>query len=286
MEAFFLSAAQGQRFCLLHMPPAGQAVLGGVVYIHPFAEELNRSRRRAAQQARAFAQAGIAVLQMDLDGCGDSSGEFGEATWASWVADVLLARRHLAGRLGCAPQALWLWGLRSGCLLATAALAQEAETDDAQKASPGAAGLLFWQPVLSGQQHLNQFLRLKVATDLVQGKHGAGTADMVQQLLSGQPVEVGGYTVAPGLARGLALANLDALGTGLPAPRVVCCEVSGTSDCALSPALTAQLARWQACGLQATSHVVPGPLFWQTEDIAGCPELHAASLQAVLGERA
>lgn len=272
MEAFFLSAANGQRFCLLHRPPAGQAVRGGLVYIHPFAEELNRSRRMVAQQARAFAQAGYAVLQLDLDGCGDSAGEFGEATWASWVGDVLLARQCLADRLGCAPQALWLWGLRAGCLLAAAALNGAAQADGA------AARLLFWQPVLSGQQHLNQFLRLKMATDMVQGKRGVGTAELMHQLAHGQPVEVGGYTVAPGLAHGLAQASLDVLG---PAACVVCCEVSGTSGQPLSPALSAQLARWQAAGCLATGHAVEGPLFWQAVDAVACPALVAASLAAV-----
>ncbi len=35
---------------------------GAIVYIHPFAEELNRSRHVVALQARAFAEAGYAVL--------------------------------------------------------------------------------------------------------------------------------------------------------------------------------------------------------------------------------
>ena len=271
MEAFFLRAVNGQRFCLLHMPPAGQTVRGGVVYIHPFAEELNRSRRMAAHQARAFALAGYAVLQLDLEGCGDSTGEFGDANWASWVADVALARQYLADRLGCPPNALWLWGLRSGCLLAAAVISE---------ASEAAAKLLFWQPVLSGQQHLNQFLRLKMAADLVQGKRGGGTADMVQQLVAGQSVEVGGYTVAPALAHGLALASLDAL---VPASRVVCCEVSGTGGQPVSPALSAQLARWQAAGCQATAHAIEGSLFWQVVDSVACPALMAASLDAVQG---
>lgn len=274
VQAFFLSAAGGQRLCLLHPPPAGHAVRGGVVYIHPFAEELNRSRRMAAQQARAFAQAGYAVLQIDLDGCGDSAGEFGEARWASWVADGVLARQYLADHLNCAPHALWLWGLRAGCLLAAAVAREDPDTP---------AKLLFWQPVLSGQQHLNQFLRLKIATDLVKGNRGGGTAELVQQLAAGQVVEVGGYTVAPALAHGLALADLEALS---PASRVVCLEVSGSGGQSVSPALEAQLARWQAAGCQATGHAIEGPLFWQLAESEACPALVAASLDAIRGAAA
>lgn len=242
---------------------------GGVVYIHPFAEELNRSRRMAAQQARALAQAGYAVLQMDLDGCGDSTGEFGEARWASWVADVALARQYLADQLNCAPHTLWLWGLRAGCLLAAAVARDDPDAP---------AKLLFWQPVLSGQQHLTQFLRLKMATDLVQGKRGGGAAGLAQQLAAGQAVEVGGYTLAPALANGLALATLEALS---PASQVVCLEVSGTGGQPVSPALAAQLARWQAAGYRATGQVIEGPLFWQLAESAACPALVAASVDAI-----
>ena len=52
---FFLPASGGQRYCLLHLPAPGQTSRGGIVYLHPFAEELNKSRRVAALQARAFA---------------------------------------------------------------------------------------------------------------------------------------------------------------------------------------------------------------------------------------
>lgn len=46
---------------------------GSIVYIHPFAEEMNKSRRMAALQARALTLAGFAVLQLDLIGCGDEA---------------------------------------------------------------------------------------------------------------------------------------------------------------------------------------------------------------------
>ena len=56
-----MDGARGQRFCLLHTPPASQPALGHVVYVHPFAEEMNASRRMAALNARALARAGSAA---------------------------------------------------------------------------------------------------------------------------------------------------------------------------------------------------------------------------------
>ena len=93
-EAFFLSVdggRLGQRFCLFH-PAQGGVPKGCVLNIHPFAEEMNKSRRMAALQARALAKAGYAVLQIDLFGCGDSSGDFGDASWQDWVGDVVRLR--------------------------------------------------------------------------------------------------------------------------------------------------------------------------------------------------
>ena len=58
-EAFFLASDfpgtdaldGGQRFCIYH-PPAlvsvNEPVRGLVLYVHPFAEEMNKSRRMAA----------------------------------------------------------------------------------------------------------------------------------------------------------------------------------------------------------------------------------------------
>ena len=103
-EALFLPAEQGQRFCIFHRPGGAEA-RAALIFLHPFGEEMNKSRRMAALQARALAAAGYAVLQIDLHGCGDSSGDFSEASWDSWLADVSLAHAWLRTR-SSAP--LWL----------------------------------------------------------------------------------------------------------------------------------------------------------------------------------
>jgi len=119
--AAFYSASDpgplGQRFCLWHASSA-QAPRALVVHVQAFAEEMNKSRRMAALQARAQAGADCAVLQFDFLGCGDSAGEFSDATWRAWVDDVLAAVN--LGRLrqadtwpGAAAVPLWLWGQRA-----------------------------------------------------------------------------------------------------------------------------------------------------------------------------
>ena len=120
LDAFFQPAPDGgQRLYLHHTPPTGQVLKGAVLYIHPWAEEMNKSRRMAAMASRALAAQGWAVLQVDLLGCGDSSGDFGDATWQAWTDDVVRAAQWLTSRHPEAP--LWLWGLRAGALLVGAA---------------------------------------------------------------------------------------------------------------------------------------------------------------------
>jgi uncharacterized protein len=257
IEANFLPVDGSGRYCLLHLPQGSPR--GAIVYLHPFAEELNRSRRVVACQARAFATAGYAVLQMDLYGCGDSAGDFGDASWTQWRVDAHAATRMLRERFNVP---LCLWGLRSGALLASE-MALELDAD---------VSLLLWQPVLSGKQHLQQFLRLSLAADMLGGKAQGGTEALQAQLSAGQTVEVAGYTLSPALAEGLAASELR-----LPRSRqhMHCIEIMpGGGD--LNPAL-----RRFVEGGAVDSTVCDDAQCWLTPDIQICPTLERASLTAI-----
>ena len=277
-EAFFLpaeSASGGQRFCLFY-PAQGDAIRGLILYIHPFAEELNKARRMAALQARALAHAGFSVLQIDLLGCGDSSGDFGDATWQNWVSDVVQGCQWLRNQTTPPPAdvgqvPLWLWGLRAGCLLAVEAAAQLDEP----------CNFLFWQAPAAGKTLLQQFLRLKVAGDLLGGQSKGVMEALRQQLASGAPVEIAGYTLSAGLAAGLEQAVLaPAPGTD-PTQRLEWLEVSTREDASFSPVSIKTIAQWQLAGLQVRSQIAPGPAFWQTSEIEDAPELIAATTAAL-----
>jgi len=257
---FFLDdEAGGQRLCVLHRPHA-DAVLGAVVYVHPFAEEMNKSRRMAALQARAFARAGYAVLQCDLLGCGDSSGDFGDATWDHWLDDVARAAAWLRGRYD-AP--LTLWGLRAGCLVASEAARQGSIDCD----------FLFWQPMTAGKVALQQHLRLHVAKEMLDGHAGAGTQRLRERLARGEAIDIAGYSLNPALAAGLEQATLQPSATG----RSAWLEVSTREDGALLPASAALIERWKASGRRVAERVVKGPPFWSATEIEEAPELIAAT---------
>lgn len=267
-EAFFLPMSGpdgGQRFCV-HHPAATTAARGQIVYVHPFAEEMNKSRRMAALQSRALAQAGYGVLQIDLHGCGDSSGDFGDARWTSWVDDVVAAAHWLQARTPAAP--LWLWGLRGGCLVAL----------DAARRLAVPCRALLWQPAASGKVLLQQFLRLKLAAEMASGQGQGVTEALKQELAAGRSVDVAGYRLPAALAAGLEQATLQP-----PAgcARLEWLELSTRPEATPSPAAAPVLAAWQQAGAAVRSRVVAGPAFWQTSEIEEAPALLDATLAAL-----
>ena len=256
---FFLPASGGQRYCLLHLPPPGRNARGGILYVHPFAEELNKSRHVAAAQARAFAAAGYSVLQIDLFGCGDSSGDFGEARWDIWHNDLHLACAWLAQRVD---GPLTVWGLRLGALLAL---------DFANRAPLPLARLLLWQPEADGRRSIDRFLRLRLAINMLAGGVQEAPGQARAKLAQGEPVEVAGYLLAPELAQAIDDAGAAALLPTVPAVPVYWLEYQGPEQaCARLP----PLARvWRERG--AAVHLASfgdGP-FWHSGELLACPQL-------------
>lgn len=260
---FFLPASGGQRYCLLHLPPPGRSARGGIIYVHPFAEELNKSRHVAAAQARAFAALGYSVLQIDLFGCGDSSGDFGEARWDIWHNDLHLACAWLAQRVD---GPLTVWGLRLGALLAL---------DFASRAPLPLARLLLWQPETDGRRSIDRFLRLRLAASMLAGGTQEAPGHARAALAQGESVEVAGYLLAPELALAIDGVSAAALLPTVPAVPVYWLDYQAPEQ---AGAPLPPLARtWRERG--AAVHVASfgdGP-FWHSGELLACPQLLAAT---------
>lgn len=261
IEPFFLEGPRGPMFCI-YLSPKNSAPIGSLLYLHPFGEEMHKSRRMAALQARAFAARGYAVLQIDLTGCGDSAGDFADASWSAWRDDARVAHAWLHAKTA---QAITLWGLRTGALLAA---------DLARTLHPQT--LLLWQPVIDGNLFLTQFLRIKLASEMLsEGQSKSGTKDLLAQLASGQGVEVGGNMLSPAMARELSAIKLAAM---TPACPVAWLEVGAVSSEQFSPAGQRVADTWRAMGIQIHTQTVSGEPFWTTQEITECLPLIGASL--------
>jgi exosortase A-associated hydrolase 2 len=263
MNAFFLPTDSGRRFSI-HHPGAREDGMPGIVYAHPFCEEMNKARRMAARQSRRLAAAGYAVLQIDLFGCGDSSGEFSDATWETWKQDLRDALDWLRPRVR---GPLWLWGLRLGATLAA---------DVARDRALGVEQLVLWQPVANGELLLTQFLRLRLAAEmLADGAAQSGVRELREALRGGAAQEIGGYELHPRLAAEIDRLRLADL---LPAvERVHWLEVAATADAKLSPASQRVVEAWRSKGLDVRTAAVQGEPFWSTLEITECEALLLAT---------
>ena len=257
-EPFFLQGAAGPVFAL-YLPASGQ-IRQALVYLPPFAEEMNRCRATAAQQARALSQQGIACLLLDPFGTGDSSGNLDQATWDIWVQDTLTAADWLAQRTQVP---VGLWGFRLGALLAA----------DAANRAPGRFNrLLLWQPVQDGKLFFTQYLRLRVAFLMDRNLPPETTDDMRAAMAAGQTLEVAGYPIAGPLARDLDGVKLAQL-TQLTDLSVDWFEQVSEADKPLTPASQKGIKHLTEQGCEVTTTPFTGPPIWQLHKRDDVPEL-------------
>lgn len=270
MDAFFLPRGPYRLFCVLHAPADPDRCRGAILHVPAFAEEMNKSRRAVAQAARAMAESGWFVLTVDPAGTGDSSGEFRDVSWSDWVADVRAAWHWLADHAGMPPL---LWGLRAGCLV----------IDEALRELP-CERVLYWQPSLSGDAVLTQFLRLRTAAGVTKGGGVKETPKtLVAALESGETIEVAGYALTPALALPLRAARLGGAdtGRGYAGKRIDWIEVSVSEPAALLPASEARIAELREAGTAVEARSVPGVGFWMTQEIDEASGLVAATVAAL-----
>ncbi len=265
-EPYFIDGPAGPLFAIYHPPSTAVADGGDLIYVPPFAEELNRTRRMAALQVRALAKAGVGALIVDLYGTGDSGGDFRDARWETWLGDIAAAAGWLDSR---GRRRIGLWGLRVGALLAATAAA-----DDPKRYNR----VILWQPAISGERALTQFLRVRVAAGMGAGNDGETTKDLRARFAdgAGDSLEVAGYEVPPQLAAAIDGARIGPLGSALGMP-VDWFEVVSESGRPPAPASRKVWEEWRNGGVPLTTATVVGEPFWNTQEIAVAPALIEAT---------
>lgn len=265
----FVEAGSGRLYVTEYQPdePPDRAV----VMVPPFAEEMNRCRRMMNLQARALAEEGCLVVLPDLFGTGDSEGDFGDARWTGWRADIASLAREAGERTGCAPALL---GIRLGALLLFDSVFEHKLLHSAP---------VLWNPALDGKRYLKQFLRLRIASDLIaSGAGSVSTTDLWNGLEAGESIEVAGYLLSSSLAMSIAEASID------PVPmagmdRIDWLETVADAERGPSVGARRECERWRREGLPIELTAVEGPGFWQTAEIAVAPELIALTTAKLIG---
>lgn len=260
MKPLFIASQAGQLFCGFY-PALNQTVDRAILHIPAFAEEMNKSRRMVALQAQAFASLGYSVLVLDLYGTGDSEGDFGEATWHIWLQNIEAAIAWLRQQ---GTETISLWGLRIGALLAM---------DFASRSPYPITHLIAWQPVINGDTFISQFLRLRVVATIMDNNAPRGkTAELKQQLLSGQSIEVAGYCLNSELVKPLITLRADQL-PWQAVKEMAIFEVVSSVDNPVAIGNTPLLSILQEQNINASLTKVVGEAFWASQEISEAPDL-------------
>ena len=265
----FLQGLAGRIFGVYFAAEAASRHRIAYLYLPPFAEEMNRSRRTAALHARALAALGIPVLVLDPYGTGDSEGDFRDARWEIWLDDVAVAAEWLRREAQCS--AVGLWGLRLGTLLAVNA---------AVGLPDYFRRLLLWQPVLDGRSMLTQFLRIRVAAKLQDSGPRETTNGLRALLAAAGSIEVAGYELGAELGRALDDLKMESFALPVGA-RVDWLEITATAGESPSPSAMRIVEQWRARDVSVTTAYVSGEQFWSVEEAAPATTLIEASARLV-----
>ncbi len=265
-EPIFLDGRAGPLFAIYHAPAPTLARAGrsAVLYLPPFAEEMNRARRMAALLGRRLAQSGVGCLVLDPFGTGDSAGDVAEARWDLWRDDADVALGWLRAR---GHGEITVLGLRLGACLAL----QVAGLPES-----GVKQTILWNPVLRGEMFLTQFLRIRTAAGISGGAGGETTKDLRARLRGGETLEIAGYDLAPALAEAMSALDLVTLGEACPAS-IRWFELGGTEPASLPPAAAKAAERLSESGADLTVTCLPGEPFWSIEETVVVPDLLAAT---------
>ncbi len=196
----FFDAGPHRLFAALHPVHASVRRDTGVLLVHPFMEERQDAHPFLRSISIALRARGFASLRPDLYGCGDSEGDWSDATVDHWLDDLAAAAAHLRREAGVRHVALV--GLRYGAALAAAA---------APRVEANALCLI--APVLRGREYVMEVLRAYIAAEMVLNKKAGVSRDVLMQRLDeGASVNLFGYDFTPAQRDGmLALDPIAAL---------------------------------------------------------------------------
>ena len=148
---FHFGASERTMFGVYHHPEQRAPRAPAVLLCNPFGEEAIRSFRIFRVLAERLARAGSPVLRFDYFGTGDSSGECSEFSVAGMREDILTAHDELLD-LSAKQRCVWV-GLGLGASAAYLA---------ALEVRPTLAGLVMWDPTISGADYLDVLLQSHV----------------------------------------------------------------------------------------------------------------------------
>jgi len=260
LQTGFCHLTTGHNFLLVNADRSQQQA---IVFIPPFAEEMNKSRHIISATMRKLNAAGYSCYLLDNYGTGDSEGDLDSATMTIWRDDLQQLLTLLAKR-----------GIRNVSFIAIRFGTLQLFDLLNQYELPLPLGrVVLWQPFFDLAKFWQQFARIKVAEAMASGSK-LSQKQLELQLEQAQTIEIAGYPISPAFYHSLLQAN-----TAFP---------SQLSDAALywletsqleSVAVPVEKMRQQLQSLcQLKFHQLKDEPYWQTTELADATHLQALTL--------
>lgn len=185
-----LPSSQNSQIFLAHYAPCEQSEGVGsqqtVIFVPPFAEEMNRSKRMYVLCARLLADAGIHSICFDFAGTGDSSGKWGDYSFQDWqqnLIDVYRWAKNITPTIS-------LITLRDSALISLDLIKRnEIHIDKC----------VMWDPIDNGEVLIRQLVRMKIASAMADDLKKITTQEVTETIEKEGYLEVGGYHVSSNL---------------------------------------------------------------------------------------
>ena len=267
ISAGFVTLPSGQLFTV-QWGTLVESTQRVVLMVPPFAEEMNKARKMMAllmeKLAGGSSTAGTACLLFDLFGTGDSEGVFEQANWQTWKDNLVELLDHINGQ--CPDCEINIVVLRTGALLVNDTLPL-LRPEISQKMTQ----LHYWNPVFNASQFINQFLRLRLAADMMRSDGDkVSVKDLRQQLIDSGSLEVAGYAVTDAVLAGMENADI-VVPESVAHSAVYVYEISSMGQ--ITPGLKKKLEQVTVHTGTPIAESLSGPQFWSTQEISLCPEL-------------
>ena len=263
----FLAGGAGNIF--VHAVAPRSAGAGDVVVmLPPLFEELNKSRRMYALQARSFASRGIIAILPDLYGIGDSEGDISTASLQIWHQDLGSVMQWVGESVK--PHRIHVFGLRAAALFF--------EMIDTT-VSP-VANWVLWSPIERGSRLVRDLFRQALIVARNRGD-GSITSKALKERVAAQGyIEISGYRLSADL-----LVQLENTSVAQSVPAHVGVhwfDVRAGLDPGAGVREPASVGRWRDAGCEVDYRLCEGPPFWQTAEISTVAQLVEETTNAIV----
>ncbi len=130
----------------LYDPPDAGAYGSGIVLCNPWGQEHIRAYGTMRFLAKRLQKAGHHVLRFDYYGCGDSGGDFTDASVDGWCQDTIVAVEELKALAGV--PTVTLLGARFGAVVASLVAAKRSDIDR----------LVLWDPIIDTASYVAELV--------------------------------------------------------------------------------------------------------------------------------